>query len=225
MDGLATAEEGWARTRLLLAHPHELMLEALTWLLESAGFAVVARCATPDCLVRCLRVHVPDIAVVDAGLAPGEALGGVVCEASSARHGGRLVLLAARLEPALAQETVALELDGVLLKTAASEDVVAGLRRVAAGDAVFPAGWLSAARRAGREAAGEPLSARQRDVLALLAEGLPNEAIAERLFISRNTVKFHVAGIYARLGVRNRVQAAQALAELRAGGWATSPHG
>jgi DNA-binding NarL/FixJ family response regulator len=218
VDGLATAEEGWARTRLALAHPHELMLEALTWLLESAGFAVAARCATPDCLLRCLRAHVPDVAVVDADLAPGDALGALVGAAASARHGGRLVLLAAGVEPGLARETVTLELDGVLLKTAAAEDVVAGLRRVAAGDAVYPAGWLSAARRAGREAAGDPLSARQREVLELLAEGLPNEAIAEKLFISRNTVKFHVAGIYARLGVRNRVQAAQVLA-------ATHPRG
>ena len=62
----------------------------------------------------------------------------------------------------------------------------------------------------------ETLSSRQLEVLHLLAQGLPNELIAERLFISRNTVKFHVAAIYQRLGVTNRVQAAQALGTSRA---------
>jgi DNA-binding NarL/FixJ family response regulator len=59
------------------------------------------------------------------------------------------------------------------------------------------------------------LSERQREVLELMALGLPNELIAERLFISKNTVKFHVAAIYARLGVHNRVEAAHALAAVR----------
>ena len=91
---------------------------------------------------------------------------------------------------------------------------MAALARIAAGDAVFPAGWLSAARRAG-DAPEAALSPRQLEVLELLAEGLPNDVIAKRLFISRNTVKFHVAAIYQRLGVSNRVQAAHALDSLR----------
>jgi DNA-binding NarL/FixJ family response regulator len=78
---------------------------------------------------------------------------------------------------------------------------------------VFPAGWLAAAASRSAEA---PLSARQLEVLELLAAGLPNAVIARRLFISPNTVKFHVAAIYQRLGVSNRVQAAQALERLRA---------
>jgi DNA-binding NarL/FixJ family response regulator len=127
------------------------------------------------------------------------------------------VLLACAVEPGLARETLALDVDGVVLKCASSIDVVAALRRVEAGDVVFPAGWIAAARRAA-DPLLETLSARQVEVLVLLAEGLPNEAIAARLFISRNTVKFHVAAIYQRLGVSNRVQAAQALESLRSAG-------
>jgi DNA-binding NarL/FixJ family response regulator len=100
----------------------------------------------------------------------------------------------------------------VVLKSAASEDVVAALQRIVAGDAVFPVGWLPAAVAP----AEQQLSERHREVLELLAQGLPNELIAERLFISKNTVKFHVAAIYQRLGVCNRVQAARALRDLRA---------
>ncbi len=53
----------------------------------------------------------------------------------------------------------------------------------------------------------EPLTAREKDVLGLLAEGLPNKAIAERLGISDQTVKFHVAAIAAKLGASNRTEA------------------
>jgi DNA-binding NarL/FixJ family response regulator len=56
------------------------------------------------------------------------------------------------------------------------------------------------------------LSPRQREVLHLLSLGMDNDQIAERLYISRNTVKFHVRTIYGRLGVHNRVEAARVLA-------------
>ena len=59
---------------------------------------------------------------------------------------------------------------------------------------MFPAGWLAAAHRAADPCDG--LSGRQLEVLELLGQGLPNATIAKRLFISKNTVKFHVAAIY-----------------------------
>jgi DNA-binding NarL/FixJ family response regulator len=107
-----------------------------------------------------------------------------------------------------------LPIDGVILTGSLGGEMVAALHRIAAGSSVFPAGWLSTAHQV-RASALDTLSARQLEVLELLAQGLPNETIAERLFISRNTVKFHVATIYQRLGVRNRVQAAHALSSLR----------
>jgi len=69
--------------------------------------------------------------------------------------------------------------------------------------------WLLPAERseAGVEPAAEPLTPREHDVLELLAEGLPNKAIARRLGISDQTVKFHVASISGKLGARNRTAA------------------
>jgi DNA-binding NarL/FixJ family response regulator len=203
-------------TRIVLAEPHALMLEALERLLAASGLNVVGRCDGATDLERCLRRYAPDVALVDTLLA-GD--GDHVSLIRAARRGldsGRLVLLVPEIVPSLARDALALEIDGVLLKSVSADSVVAGLERIAAGDAVFPAGWLAAAHRA--EASDDALSARQFEVLELLAQGLANETIAERLFISRNTVKFHVAAIYQRLGVSNRVQAAQALAELRASG-------
>jgi DNA-binding NarL/FixJ family response regulator len=204
------------KTRVVLAGPHELVLEALEHLLEQAGLDVVGRCARPADLSRCLMSYAPDVALIDAEFADdGEDVPALVEEVRYGLGDGRLVLLAPHVDPALARVSLALEVDGVLLKCASSCDVVAGLSRILAGDTVFPAGWLAAANRTHDGEAGL-LSERQREVLELLAQGLPNELIAERLFISKNTVKFHVAAIYARLGVHNRVQAAHAHAGLRA---------
>ncbi|HWM11237.1 MAG TPA: response regulator transcription factor [Solirubrobacteraceae bacterium] len=160
--------------------------------------------------------YAPDIALVDPELAEDGDLPALVATVRRGLGTGRLVLLACRVDPVLARDSLALEVDGVLLKCGCSFDVVAGLRRILAGDAVFPAGWLAAAHRADNGHTGT-LSERQREVLELLAEGLPNDVIAERLFISKNTVKFHVAAIYDRLGVHNRVQAAHALTVLVGG--------
>ena len=194
------------RTRVVVAQPHELLVSALSGLLEAAGLHVVAACTCPAELARCLRSHAPDVALIDVDLAFDGNIGELVRTARMALPWSALVLLAPAVAPDLARQTFAAEVDGVLLKSAASSDVVAALQRIVAGDAVFPAGWLAAARAPVQDT----LSERQREVLELLAEGLPNELIAERLFISKNTVKFHVAAIYERLGVSNRVQAARA---------------
>jgi two-component system response regulator DesR len=202
--------------RLALALAEVLVLDALERLLASTGADVVARCVCAADLERCLRAHAPDVALVDTDMGNGS----VRELAAAARRGigeGKLVFLAPGIQPALASESLELAVDGVVLKCAPAVDVVGALERIAAGDAVFPAGWLSAARR-DCAAAETVLSPRQLEVLELLAQGLPNDIIADRLFISRNTVKFHVAAIYQRLGVRNRVQAAHALDGLRAEG-------
>jgi DNA-binding NarL/FixJ family response regulator len=199
--------------RLALALQEVLVLDAMERLLRSAGIDVVGRCGCVADLERCLRGHDADIALVDTEMA-GD--GGVRELVGAARRGvldGRLVLLAPACDCALARASLDLDVDGVVLRCAAGADVVASLERIAAGDAVFPAGWLSAARRC-PDAPEQLLSPRQLEVLKLLAQGMPNEMIADRLFISRNTVKFHVAAIYQRLGVTNRVQAAHALGAL-----------
>jgi DNA-binding NarL/FixJ family response regulator len=198
-----------SRIRLVLAQPHELLADALRGLLESAGVHVVASCTRAADLERLLRARAPDVALLDADLAAD--VDQLLQVARMAMPQGALVLLAQDIDPVLARRTFAADIDGVVLKSATSEEVVASLQRIVAGHAVFPSAWLSAARAPAQDA----LSERQREVLELIAQGLPNESIAERLFISKNTVKFHVAAIYERLGVRNRVQAAQALAAMR----------
>lgn len=106
---------------------------------------------------------------------------------------------------------------GVLFRDAAPGALVAALRAVAQGLAVFEP-TLSPVRVAPRASAPpttpEALTPREREVLALLAEGLSNKAIADRLAISEHTAKFHVNAVLAKLGVQRRTEAVVRAARL-----------
>ena len=106
---------------------------------------------------------------------------------------------------------------GFLLKGADEDTLVAAIRSVAAGEgtldqkitrrvlAEFAGRRSSPARTA--DSVAETLTSRERDMLSLLSEGLSNQEIADRLFIEPSTVKYHVAGLLAKIGARDRLQA------------------
>jgi DNA-binding NarL/FixJ family response regulator len=100
----------------------------------------------------------------------------------------------------------------VVLCSSGSTLLSAAIEQVSDGQAVYPVGWLQMARKDDERAGRLHLSTRQIEVLELLAAGCSNEQIARRLVISTNTVKFHIAAIYDRLGVHTRVEAAAVLA-------------
>jgi DNA-binding NarL/FixJ family response regulator len=127
-------------------------------------------------------------------------------------EGAEVVILADRPEPDHLKLVLEERLNGLLLTEAHVQDFAASLVQVACGHAVLPAAWQE---MLGSELE-DPLNAlsdRQMEVLELLSEGCAYEEIAARLFISVNTVKFHVRSIFAQLGVRNRVAAARVLAQ------------
>jgi DNA-binding NarL/FixJ family response regulator len=122
----------------------------------------------------------------------------------------RVMLLCETLTPSIVRCAIDAGIDGVVLKSDSTEDLIAALGHVLDGRAVMPAGWQTVPEESERDPLGS-LSTREREVLELAATGLRNREIAERLMISSNTVKFHLRAIYAQLGVRNRVQAARAV--------------
>jgi DNA-binding NarL/FixJ family response regulator len=101
---------------------------------------------------------------------------------------------------------------GYLLKDAEPDEIIRGVRAAARGDSpIAPraAREVLSQRRPEPAAAGSvPLSTREREVLSLVAEGLPNKLIARRLEISEKTVKAHLTSVFAQLGVTDRTQAA-----------------
>jgi DNA-binding NarL/FixJ family response regulator len=97
--------------------------------------------------------------------------------------------------------------DSYVLKGTSSDELVAVVRAVAAGGTLIPAEIAAQLARAVRQPRRDRLTAREREILALLAEGLSNRGAGERLGIAERTVKFHVGEILARLGATNRAQA------------------
>jgi two-component system nitrate/nitrite response regulator NarP len=187
----------------LLGGTRGLWTEAVAWMLTSDGYQLVAAFDTVD-----------DLMLIDLDDRPIDwaAIGRVRAQ----RPDLRLVLITAALSTGAAEAIRADRLDGVIDKTDSAEQARATLLHVHEGRRVFPAGWQDAVRPKGQGAEG--LSAREFAILELVASGLRNTEIASELTISPNTVKFHLRAVYAQLGVRNRVEAAQAFARMRRGG-------
>jgi two-component system nitrate/nitrite response regulator NarL len=198
--------------RVVVAHQHELLAEALGRLLDDLGLLVVGSACGPAALVARLPVASADVLVLDASFDPAAGPLVTLERIRAAAPEVRIVVLAAAPDEMLSIAAREGELDGVVYTSTAGVELAAAIAQVAAGHAVFPAGWL---RQVKHVAVSNPLlalSPRQREVLQLLALGMDNQRIAAQLYISRNTVKFHIRTIYERLGVHNRVEAARVLA-------------
>jgi DNA-binding NarL/FixJ family response regulator len=198
--------------RVVVAHQHELLAEALGRLLDDLGVLVVGTACDPAALADHLPRTEADVLLLDAGFDPVAGPLVVLDHVRAAAPRLRIVVLAEALDEMLSVAAREGELDGVVLTATAGVELVAAIAQVVAGHAVFPAGWLRHVQDAATKNPLVALSPRQREVLHLLSLGMDNDQIAARLYISRNTVKFHVRTIYGRLGVHNRVEAARVLA-------------
>ena len=198
----------------LLGGTRGLWTEAVAWMLTSDGYQLVAAFDTVDDLMAELDGVAAELLLIDLDDRPIDwaAIGRVRAQ----RPDLKLVLITAALSTGAAEAIRADRLDGVIDKTDSAEQARATLLHVHEGRRVFPAGWQDAVRPKGQGAEG--LSAREFAILELVASGLRNTEIASELTISPNTVKFHLRAVYAQLGVRNRVEAAQAFARMRRGG-------
>jgi DNA-binding NarL/FixJ family response regulator len=184
--------------------------EALALMLVQSGSQVAGVYADARSMCRALDARIEEIqvALVDADdRACGAA---AVADLRRAHPRLKILVLCDALTPSLMRCAIEERVEGVVLKSDSVEDVIVALAHVCNGRAVMPAGWQSVPAEPDRDPI-EKLSTREREVLELAAAGLQNREIAERLMISSNTVKFHLRAIYARLGVRNRVQAMHAV--------------
>jgi two-component system, NarL family, response regulator DesR len=197
-----------------VAMPGVLLAEAVGRMLRDAGMHVVGCYGTLDALLEKVRRCRPAVVVIDAGL--DEDPGGAAALLWLLREAGpasKVVLLASDVDGSLARAVMQYGVQAVILKSSPMSDAIHVLKHVAHGRTSFPPTLLE---RLTERPDTRGLSNRQLEVLEELAKGRSNDEIARRLFISTNTVKFHLRAIYDRLGVHNRVEAAQLLARQRA---------
>lgn len=198
--------------RAVIAEDSILLREGIARLLSDAGFDVVAKVDNGPDLVNAIVGLTPDVSIVDVRMPPGfrdEGLRAAI-EARRQRPRAPIVVLSQYVEERYARDLFDTGVDGLgyLLKDRVADvrDFVAAVKSVASGGTVLDpevvAQLLTRRRRADRL---DPLSPRERDVLALMAEGKTNSAIAAKLFVSDGTVEKHVAGIFAKLGLENTI--------------------
>ncbi|HEV7870681.1 MAG TPA: response regulator transcription factor [Modestobacter sp.] len=195
--------------RVLVVDDHEVVRTGLTALLSCTGDLVcVGTAADGDEALAEVERSSPDVVLLDLSMRGRDGISVVRALRDAGRDVGVLVLTSFQ-EPERVFEVLEAGADGYLLKDSQAERILDGVRAVAAGGAPLDptvARCLLGGLR--QQASTDGLTDREREVLELVRQGLPNKSIARRLQITERTVKAHVTNILQRLGVSDRTQAA-----------------
>jgi serine/threonine-protein kinase PknK len=194
-----------ARVSVVLADDDVLFREGLASLLDRSGFEIAGQAADANQLLEVVREKSPDLVIVDIRMPPGHATDGLDAAQTIRRESPQtaILVLSAHVEVEHAMELLASgERVGYLLKSRVTDvgDFINSLERITQrGSVVDPAlvKELVAARR--RNDPLDTLTAREREVLGLMAEGVSNAGIARKLFIAEGTVEKHVNSILSKL--------------------------
>lgn len=191
--------------RVVVADDDVLLREGLASLLERSGYDVVGRVGAAPELLSVVRDTVPDLAIVDIRMPPGHSFEGLDAAVQIRREFPQvgILVLSAHVELDHAMELLAGgKRIGYLLKSRVADvdDFLEALVNIARGGSVLDPALVQELVAAQR--AGDPLgrlSAREREVLTLMAEGRSNAGIARRLWVSEGTVEKHVRSILSKL--------------------------
>ena len=193
------------RITCVIADDHPAMLTAITDTLERSGIEIVGRASDGDEALVQIEAEQPRVALVDVRMPRLSGIE-VAQKAATVAPNTSIVFYTAYGDRALLSEALDVGARGFVLKEAPLSDLVRAVERVAAGEAyVDPvlAGVLVSAQTEKIPS----LTQREREVLRLLADGLSNEEIGKRLFISPETVRTHVRKAMAKLEADTRTQA------------------
>jgi DNA-binding NarL/FixJ family response regulator len=196
--------------RILLADDHAVVREGLRYLLEQeADMQIVAEASDGAAVLRLLSAEAPDVIVLDMKM-PGAGAVDTITAVKRLRPQTHILVFTSYAEDSQVRDALNAGATGYLLKDAMRDDLVRAVREVHAGRA-----WLHPqAQRQMLDWMRRPpsrvdsLTARERSVLALLAEGQSNKQIARTLALTEGTVKGYVGQVLDKLGVADRTQAA-----------------
>ena len=205
------------RTAVLL-DPHPLWLDALESILSSIDVAVVGRTTSADDALRLVEEHEPDILICETDTANGGMSGGALIRSCRERVDSlRVIVLGASREPADIDAAFEAGALAYAVKTAHPDDVASTVRQTF-DSTIFLANSFSMNGNGNGATPHVPnrveddkvdLTRREREILALVAEGHSNRELARMLWVTEQTVKFHLSNIYRKLDVANRTEASR----------------
>ena len=197
-------------TRLVIADDHPSVLQGLQRLFESyQEFQVLQSCEDGKQALAAVRSLQPDILLLDLRMPGSDGLD-VLRTLSEEKSACRTILLTAAASDDQVIEALRLGAKGIVLKESSPETLVDCVRRVYAGEQWVDRDTMSRAldRMLRQESAGRDsgLTPREIEIVRMIAQGLRNKAIGERLFISEGTVKIHLHNIYEKLSLAGRLE-------------------
>jgi DNA-binding NarL/FixJ family response regulator len=206
-----------AAIRVLVVDDQELVRSGFCVILEAAdGITVTGEAGTGEAAVAAVAEYRPDVVLMDIRMPGMDGLEATRLITRGEAAAPKVVMLTTFDLDDYVYEALRAGASGFLLKDSPRHDLIAAVRAAAAGDALLAPSvtrrLIEAFARRPPETAPSPsrlasLTAREQDVLLLLARGRSNAEIAEGLFVSEATVKTHVGNLLAKLGLRDRVQA------------------
>jgi two-component system response regulator DesR len=189
--------------RVLLAEDETMMREALALLLaREPDIEIVAQVGTGDGILPACLASLPDVALIDIELPGISGLAAARQLRDRCPH-CRVVIVTTFGRPGYLREAMDVGASGFVVKDAPVEQLAVIIRRVLTGDRVVDTGLAVAALSDGPN----PLTAREREVLAAAVDGSPIGDIASRLHLSKNTVANNLSSAIRKLGTRNRIEA------------------
>ena len=201
--------------RVVLVDDQEMVRKGLSMLLSNEDdIEIVAEAANGREGIETITRHRPDVVLMDVQMPELDGLEAtrVLLEESTT---SRIVILTTFERDEYIFEALRLGASGFLLKNAPPEELIAAVRIVASGEALLSpsvtsrviGSFTGSAEPSERPAGLDQLTERENEVLALVAEGLSNAEVAERLIVGEATVKTHVSNVLSKLQLRDRVQA------------------
>ena len=199
-----------ATQKAVVLHEYPLWRDALKGIVESLDYRVVGATASADEALRLIDRESPHLFVVGLSRNQGRAIE-VVRRARSEHMHLKAVVLSAAFDQGEAAEAVAAGAFAYIVETTHPEDIRAAIRQGAQASVFLGSGEAAVEipERAAARRAHEPLTKRELEILRLVSEGSSNAHVARKLWVTEQTVKFHLSNIYRKLGVGNRTEAAR----------------
>ena len=203
--------------RILLVDDHAVVRAGLRMIIQNRpGMQIVGEAGNPQDALALAASESPDIILLDLDLG-GESGMSLIADLTAAATDSRVIILTGLRDTEAHRQAVLAGAMGIVKKEKAAEVLISAIERVCAGDAWLDpslvAGVLTEMTGAGKTRKDDPetekiatLTNREREVIALVGEGIKNKEIASRLFISETTVRHHLTSIFDKLSVADRVE-------------------